>query len=108
MEARECSSMIKKSPNRVSRDAGRAFREPAEDGLRSYLWELIQEPGAYVELSTGDLFRISKDALVPRASPVIIRESLTPALMLRISDNPMIRAEDARLLCARHNIQPNF
>jgi hypothetical protein len=80
----------------------------SNDGLPSFLWELITEPGAYVELATGDLFRFSSDALVPRSSPVIIRESLNPSVLLQISTDPMIGAEEARKLCARHNIQPNF
>jgi hypothetical protein len=78
------------------------------DGLSWSVWELIREPGAYVELSTGDLYRFSAGAVGPRSAPGIIRESLTPILLLRISPDPTIGAEEARVLCARHNIQPNF
>ena len=84
---------------------------PASDdgaGLPTVLWEQVHEPGAYIELATGDLYRFGADALAPRTTPVIIKESITPALLFQISKDPAIAAHEARIVCARHNIQPNF
>ncbi len=38
-------------------------------------WEDVNEPGAYVEKGTGDLFRIPKEALVAGGSPIVMKES---------------------------------
>src|SRR5437667_10444644 len=43
--------------------------------LPEVAWESVNEPGAYVEKGSGDLYRIPKEALVPGASPAIVKES---------------------------------
>lgn len=71
-------------------------------------WENITEPGAYVEVSSGDLYRIPQEGLLKGASPLIRKESSTASTFVQISKNPFVLALEARMLCAEHNIQPNF
>jgi len=65
--------------------------------LTEVSWESVNEPGAYVEKGTGDLYRIPKEALIPGASTLV-----------KLSDDPFIVTFKARLLCAQHNIEANF
>ena len=78
------------------------------DFLPELPWQDVTEPGAYVELGTGDLFRIPKEALLPGASPLIRKESASPSRLIRISRNPYVITFEARMLCAEHNVEPNF
>jgi hypothetical protein len=71
-------------------------------------WEAIDEPGAYVERGSGDLYRIPKEALIPGASPAIVKESRGASVLLKLSDDPFITTFKARLLCAQHNVEANF
>jgi len=71
-------------------------------------WESISEPGAYVERGSGDLYRVPKEALIPGASPCIIKESRGASVLMKVSDDPFITTFRARLLAAQHNIEPNF
>ncbi len=71
-------------------------------------WDDIREPGAYVDESTGDLYRMPQEALVAGASPIVIKESRSSNRLMLISRDPFVTTLQARLLCARHNIQPNF
>jgi len=76
--------------------------------LPELAWEDIDEPGAYVEMGNGDLYRIPQEALIRGASPMIRKESTGASRLVRISRNPFITTLEARLLCAEHNVQPNF
>ena len=71
-------------------------------------WEEIHEPGAYVERGSRDLYRVSKEALIPGASPAIVKESRGASVLLKVSDDPFITTFKARLLCAQHNVEANF
>ena len=71
-------------------------------------WESISEPGAYVERGSGDLYRVPKEALVPGASPSVIKESQGASVLMKVSDDPFVTTFKARLLAAQHNIEPNF
>jgi hypothetical protein len=71
-------------------------------------WESVDEPGAYVELGTGDLYRMPKEALMAGASPIVIKESRGASRLARISTNPFVTTLEARLTCAQHNIEANF
>lgn len=77
-------------------------------GLPEVTWEEIDEQGAYVELATGDLYRIPPEALGPGRSPVISRLSLDAPMFVRLSSDPHISVVRARRLAAEHNIAPNF
>ena len=71
-------------------------------------WEDLAEPGAYVELGTGDLYRVPKEALVHGASPVIKKQSVGASRLVQVSKDPFVITMEARMICAEHNIQPNF
>ncbi|MDP1586900.1 MAG: hypothetical protein Q8M07_04125 [Prosthecobacter sp.] len=76
--------------------------------LREVAWDNVTEPGTYVDVRTGDLFRIPQEGLVTGASPVVMRETAVPAVLRQLSDDPFLPTLKARLMCAQHNIQPNF
>jgi hypothetical protein len=76
--------------------------------LSEVSWENITEPGAYVEIGSGDLYRIPKEALMPGASPVIKKQSTGASRLVQVSKDPFVTTLQARLLCAEHNIQSNF
>lgn len=83
--------------------------QPQErSALPQVSWESLSEPGAYVELGTGDLYRIPKEALIQGSSPVIRKESLGASRLVQLSTNPYITTFQARMLCCQHNVQPNF
>lgn len=71
-------------------------------------WEELNEPGTYVEKGSGDLYRVPKEALIQGASPVIHKESLGSSRLVQLSKNPFMLTFEARMVCAEHNIQPNF
>ncbi len=71
-------------------------------------WEDVNEPGAYVEKGTGDLFRIPKEALVAGGSPIVMKESSGSSRLLQISRDPFVTTLEARRRCAQHNVSPNF
>lgn len=71
-------------------------------------WAGVHQPGAYVELGTGDLYRIPKEALISGASPIVVKESRGASRLAQVSTDPFVTTLEARLCCAQHNIQPNF
>lgn len=80
----------------------------ARNSLLAVSWEDINEPGAYVDKETGDLYRIPQEALVPGASPIIMKESRGRTTLVQVSKNPFVMDLEARHRCAQHNIEPNF
>jgi hypothetical protein len=98
--------------------APRAARRPP---LRPIAWEQIKEPGAYVELATGALYRVPPEAFAAGASPLVEQHGLegpqpvTPGArpscdsqFVRVSPNPHIFSLGARMICVEHDIQPRF
>jgi len=75
--------------------------------LPQLAWEEIREPGAYVEIATGTLYRVPREALREGAAPFGRRDTAF-SRFLRISKDPFIFPLGARMVCAAHNIQPNF
>lgn len=71
-------------------------------------WDDVHEPGAYVEVGSGDLYRIPKEALMAGASPVVVKESRGASRLVQVSKDPFITTLAARLRCAQHNISANF
>jgi hypothetical protein len=61
-----------------------------------------------VEKGTGDLYRVPKEALIPGASPLIRKESLGSSRVVQLSKNPFMTTFEARMICAEHNVKPNF
>lgn len=76
--------------------------------LRQLEWEEINEPGAYVEVSTGKLYRIPQEDLAPGVSPLIREDGVPVSPLVQLSRNPFIFALAARMLCVKQNIQPDF
>jgi len=76
--------------------------------LQQVTWEGIDEPGAYVEIATGDLYRIPQEALLKGSSPLIRKESTESALFLKVSSSPYVTNIEARMVCAENNVQPHF
>jgi len=73
--------------------------------LQTLSWSEVVEPGAYVEVETGDLYRIPSDALQETEQ---IADHLGAARLVLISTDPYISTMEARLRCARLQIDPNF
>ncbi|UVJ45948.1 hypothetical protein NVV94_10615 [Pseudomonas sp. LS1212] len=71
-------------------------------------WQDIPGPGAYVELGSGDLYRVPKEALLQGSSPLIRKESAGASSLMQVSNNPYITTFEARMICCEHNIVPNF
>lgn len=71
-------------------------------------WEDVSQPGTYVEVGTGDLYRIPQEALIAGGSPIIRKESSGASRLVQVSKNPFLTTLQARMLCAEHNIDPNF
>ncbi len=89
--------------------------------LRQIAWEEINEPGAYVEVATGALYRIPRESLVGGAFPLVektgagvpqpVRGGNHPprhSRFVRVSGNPHIFSLGARMICVEHDIQPRF
>jgi hypothetical protein len=76
--------------------------------LPELAWDDINEPGAYVEVGAGDLYRIPQEALVRGSSPMIRKQSIGASRFLRLSNDIAITTFEARMLCAENNVKPNF
>jgi len=76
--------------------------------LPEVTWDDLNEPGAYVERGSGDLYRVPQEALIPGGSPIIHKESVGASRLVLVSRNPFVTTLEARLRCAQHNIEPNF
>ncbi len=76
--------------------------------LTEVTWNTIAEPEAYVEIGTGDLYRVPKEALLTGASPLIHKESRGGSRLVQVSRDPFVTTMQARLICAEQNITPNF
>ena len=76
--------------------------------LAEVSWEDISDPGAYVEKGSGDLYRVPQEALIKGCSPMIKKESAGSSRLVKVSGNPYITTLEARMLCAEHNVTPNF
>ena len=85
------------------------------------VWDEISEPGAYVELQTGKLYRIPAETLHSNSLPMVEQgNALTSKLVqvnrkpfagsrfVQVSKNPFIFSLGARMICVEHDIQPNF
>lgn len=78
------------------------------ENLQTRVWEDIDEPGAYVDVSTGDLYRVPEAAL-PKGGLIPIRKhSAAGSWFVQVSKNPFINTLEARMICAVHDIQSRF
>lgn len=86
-----------------TRESAKSVQQP----LRQLAWEEISEPGAYVEIATGTLYRVPREALREGAAP-FGKQDIAGSQFFQVSKNPFIFPLGARMVCAAHNIQPNF
>ena len=71
-------------------------------------WEEIKEPGPYIEITTGALFRIPKEAFV-NGSIVIKRENREqPGLFAKLSEDPFMPIGELRELARKHDFEVGF
>lgn len=85
-----------------------AERKAATIGRNPLAWAEISEPGAYVDVTTGALYRVSHEVLRKRAFPAGDEGGATASQVVRVSADPSIFPLGARIICARYNIHPNF
>jgi hypothetical protein len=71
-------------------------------------WEEIREPGAYVEVATGKLYRIPPENLPVGSTHSKPAPDAPSSPLVRLSDDPFIFALAARMLCVEHHIWPHF
>jgi hypothetical protein len=71
-------------------------------------WTHIEQPGFYVNKQTGQGFRITKELLIPGASPALSVLGAENERFLRISDDPYLPVSAAKLLCADNDVSPTF
>ena len=64
----------------------------------------IAQTGGTISGSVRD----ATGALIPGASPAIVKESRGASVLVRLSEDPFLTTFRARLLCAQHNIEANF
>lgn len=89
-------------------DGGRAPANGQRRSLPEMTREEISEPGAYVDIATGALYRVPARALVDGAPPVLWKEMAADSQFVQVSKNPYIISLEARMICAAHDIQFNF
>ena len=87
---------------------GQSIQPQHRSSLMQTTWEELTQPGAYVEVGTGDLFRVPQEALAQGASPIITKVSHGEPRLVRVSDNPALSLLEARIIALDHNIEPNF
>lgn len=71
-------------------------------------WDDLHEAGAYVEMGSGDLYRFPKESLIQGGSPLVTKESHGSSRLIQVSKDPYLTTMKARLICAQHNVEPNF
>ncbi len=79
-----------------------------QQALHQLKWEEIKEPGAYVEVSTGNLYRVPRENLPKGTSRSMRKPGGPTSPLVLLSKDPFIFALAARMICIEHNIQPSF
>lgn len=68
----------------------------------------MRDPGSYVEVGSGNLFRIPQDALVRGMRPIITMESRGASRLLKLTDDPYEITPKLRILAAQQGVKPKF
>ena len=83
--------------------------------LERISWNDIREPGAYVEIATGALYRVPQQGATPLVEKGGAGGPLRPdawppshSQFVKVSRDPFIFSLGARLICVDHDIQPRF
>ncbi len=101
----------------ASQTASRNRQQP----LKRMAWTEISEPGAYVEISTGTLYRIPPQALAGGAEPLVEKQGESGSQLVRVDREPFVRSKfvrvsgdpyifplGARMICLQNDIRPRF
>jgi hypothetical protein len=86
----------------------RAATGGQDPSLQRLAWEEIREPGAYVDVTTGNLYRVSHETLNQGVASGVREAGARGPRLVQVSRDPSIFPLGARLLCARHRIAHNF
>lgn len=76
-------------------------------GLSLIQFNEITEPGAYVS-QQGDLYRVQEEGLKTKHSPMITKVSKNDTRVTRITDDPFVSLNKARVLAADADLPVNF
>jgi hypothetical protein len=76
--------------------------------LRPLAWDEINEPGAYVEMATGKLYRITRESLPVGKSPARPGGGGPVSPVVQLSKDPLVFDLAARMICFEHDILSNF
>jgi hypothetical protein len=68
----------------------------------------LNEPGAYINERTGELYRVPNEALTSGRSPLIEIVSDQATMMTKLSDNAWIQISKARQLAADSDVLVAF
>lgn len=71
-------------------------------------WTNIDQPGFYVNKATGQGFRITRELLIPGASPALSFLGADNERFVLISEDPYVPVTAAKMLCADNDVSPNF
>jgi hypothetical protein len=71
-------------------------------------WTNIDQPGFYVNKATGQGFRITRELLIPGASPALSVLGAENERFVLISDDPYLPVSAAKLLSADNDVSPMF
>ena len=71
-------------------------------------WTHIDQPGFYVNKRTGQGFRITKELLIPGASPALSVLGAESERYVQLTSDPFVPVTAARMLCADNDISPEF
>ena len=82
--------------------------EPSGSARITGPFSAVSEPGAFVNVADGTLFRIPPDALAQGRSPLISITSRSEVIVARISNDPWIGVSKARQLAADFDLPVNF
>ena len=88
--------------------AGKSASTRVRRTLRPLAWDEINEPGTYVEMSTGKLYRITRESLSVGKSPARPGDGGPVSPVVQLSKDPFIFDLAARMLCVEHDILSNF
>ena len=89
-------------------ERARSIEQAIKGQLPVFQWGSINEEGAYVDMRSGTLYRVFQEALAPGHSPVIELEGRNSGPFARISDDPQVERDTARLVCKTYNLQASF
>ena len=78
------------------------------DSLPYLILNQIDQPGAYLDLKSGNLFRVPPDGLKIGNGSVILIKSEGKVRVCKLSDDPYISDERAKTIAARNKLRTSF